>query len=127
VKSQEPTSNVRHWAIRLIVAFALASATACIIGPKQDDPESDITAGADSGVGDGAFSEDPGRVSDTSFPAEDTATTIPDAASSSDTAASDTGAPPTIDGGCGGDAAADGGDAGETGCDSGGGDAVSDG
>jgi hypothetical protein len=73
------------------MAFALAGLTACIIGPKQDDPETADPGLEDTGV------VDTGRAveSDTSFPVPMDEAGLTDAPSSidaaSDTAASDTG------------------------------------
>lgn len=114
-----PSPSTRHWAIRLTVAFALCGITACIIGPKQDDPETAAVVQdggpADTGVFDFADTgrADPGDVSST--PGTETGVI-------SDTAPADVGgadAPKPTDGGCG-----DGGDASDAACDGGGSDAV---
>lgn len=113
------------------MAFALAGLTACIIGPKQDDPESaaDVedtgSGGAEdtkpatpsTDTGAGSFGES-GLAADVGT-SSDTATT--DAVSDTD-AASDTGKLPCGDAGDAGDS----GDVGDGGCSGadGGGDAI---
>lgn len=118
------------WVRLVVVAVATVGASACIIGPKQDDP---ATLSSDK------------NVEDTSLGASDTATATPSDDTSpglfvdsavADVGSSDTGTvPPPADTGCATDAA-DASDAGETGCQpadaaptdvDGGSDAVSDG
>jgi hypothetical protein len=115
-----------HWAIRLTVAFALALVSACIIGPKQDDPETQAATNADTGFA----ADDDARAnpSDTQVPPADETGALTDATTSGDTAAGpDSGL--KVDGGDGGGGctdAADAGDAADGGCrEDGGGDAVS--
>lgn len=120
MKSLAPSPNVRHWAIRLTVAAGLALATACIIGPKQDDPEAADLGGADVGAAADTFvAEDTNRTSPdaSTVPGDDGSGGLVDGAESPDTAP-----PAKTDGGCG-----DAGDASEVGCEAGGTDAVADG
>lgn len=123
--------DAKHWAIRLIVAFALLAVSACIIGPKQDDPESASADLADTGTA----ATDTGRSGpeDTSLAPFDETGVAADVGTSSDTMAPDGGADGSSktcnDAGDAGDA----GGAGEVGCpeagpaDAGGGDAVTSG
>jgi hypothetical protein len=102
------------WARLLVVATTVAGASACIIGPKQDDPESLV---------DPKRQPDTGTFSDSGVASpEDTSPALfADSAPSPDAvASSDAGPPPKTDGGCVTDAA-DADDADETHCDAGGG------
>jgi hypothetical protein len=96
-----------------MVAFALAGITACIIGPKQDDPET--AAFADTGpvdTGDFAVSDTGRSDPDVSSLPGDDAGALHDAVSGADSA-------PKADVGCG-----DASDAGDAACDGGGADAA---
>jgi hypothetical protein len=88
----------------LVVAMAAAALTACIIGPKQDDPEAPSNVENDTGTGtsfDTSPAEDMegGKTSDTSI--ADTGTTLPpsDTMAPAIDAASDTGCVADADGG----------------------------
>jgi hypothetical protein len=112
-----PSPSTRHWAIRLTVAFVLCGITACIIGPKQDDPETTAaveqdsgTSALDTGVFDQADTGRGGPPDASSMPGEETGALTDGAVD----------APKPADSGC-----ADGGDASDAACDSGGADAVS--
>lgn len=121
MKTTDGPKNRLHWAIRLTVAIVLAFLSACIIGPKQDDPESAAVDVSDTGT---MAVEDTARSnpSDTSGPpADETGALIEagaDTSTSGDTA-------PKVDAGPCGDGGADSGDAADGGCSEvGGGDAV---
>lgn len=77
MKSPAGLTNAKHWAIRLTVAFAVAALSACIIGPKQDDPETAATTESDTGSVEDTTHADP---ADTGV-----ATTLDEAGFSSDT------------------------------------------
>ncbi len=112
------------WVRLLVVAVATVGASACVIGPKQDDPAT-LT---DNGPDDGSLGAD----TDRSVPSEDTATGVfsDSAGGGADTTVGDTTFVPPMETGCATDAAdaGDAADAEETRCgEDGGGDAVSDG
>ncbi len=115
MKSLAPRATTRHWAIRLIVASVLCGVTACIIGPKQDDPETAGVDVTDTGVVDtgSEFTADTRTPEDVSTVPHDETGALTDGAPSSDTGIA------KVDGG-----ACDGGDAADAGCDGGGADAV---
>lgn len=112
------------WVRLLVVAAATVGASACIIGPKQDDPStlsSDKTV-ADTSVG--------GADTGTAVPNEDTGTGLFTDAPVADTSSSDTNTmPPPTDAAC--EAETGDADAGDARCGpsdaDGGSDAVSDG
>lgn len=112
------------WVRLLVVAVATVGASACIIGPKQDDPS---TLSSDKNVEDTSVgAADTGAAT----PSEDTGTGLFTDAPVADTSSSDTNTmPPPADAGCESDAGDADGDApcGPSDAADGGSDALSDG